>query len=314
MKVSVIIPVYNVEDYLKECIESLTAQTIKDIEILLVDDGSKDKSGVICDEYSEKYENVKVIHKVNGGQASARNMALDIAEGEFIGFVDSDDWVDADMYMSMVESAEENNSDIVICDMVDHFPDKTIYHHSSEYDDVFKVTPSACNKLFRRSLIGDTKFPEGLWYEDFEFTTKQLLKTKNISNIHKGFYHCHCREVSTMFNDNSKKNLDIVTVINNLKVYMEDNGYDKEYKNLLEYLMIDHILITSINRVALHKNSDKKAVIKTMRNYVKESFPNFKNDRVFKEMPRNRRIVARLNAAGLENVSKILLELKQKVR
>lgn len=117
-----------------------------------------------------------------------------------------------------------------------------------------------------------------------------------------------------MFNDNSKKNLDIVTVINNLKVYMEDNGYDKEYKNLLEYLMIDHILITSINRVALHKNSDKKAVIKTMRNYVKESFPNFKNDRVFKEMPRNRRIVARLNAAGLENVSKILLELKQKVR
>ena len=312
MKVSVIIPVYNVEDYLKECIESLTAQTIKDIEILLVDDGSTDKSGVICDEYSEKFENVKVIHKVNGGQASARNMALDIAEGEFIGFVDSDDWVDADMYMAMVESAKENNSDIVICDMVDHYPDKIIYHHSSEYDDVFKVTPSACNKLFRKSIIGKDKFPEGLWYEDFEFTTKQLLKTKNISNIHKGFYHCHCREVSTMFNDNSKKNLDIVTVINNLKVYMEENGYDKEYKDLIEYLMIDHILITSINRVALHKNNDKKDVIKTMRNYVKGAYPNFKNDRVFKEMPRNRKIVARLNAAGLENVSKALLELKQK--
>ena len=127
IKVSVIIPVYNTEDYLKECIESLVNQTLREIEILIVNDGSTDSSLEIMKEFKNKYPNIiKIFDKVNGGQASARNYALSFAQGEYLGFVDSDDWVDITMYEEMYEKAEKEDADIVICDMVDHFPDRTV--------------------------------------------------------------------------------------------------------------------------------------------------------------------------------------------
>lgn len=314
MKISVIVPVYNVEEYLIECLESLTAQTIEDMEIIVVDDGSPDNCPKMCDEFAEIHKNVKVIHKENGGLSSARNAALKIAQGEYIGFVDSDDWVDANMYETMYDTAKKENADIVICDMVDHFPDRVIYHHSSEFENPFKVTPSACNKIFKYDLIKNDEFPIGLWYEDLEFTTKQLMKTDHVGVVHKGFYHCHCREVSTMFNDNSVKNLDIVTVINHLKTYVKENGWEDKYKNVIEYLMIEHILITSINRVAKHKNDKKKMVIRQMREFVKSEFPNYTKDEAFLKMNRNRRIIARLNGSGMESLSRLLLWAKEKVK
>ena len=112
IKVSVIIPVYNTEDYLKECIESLVNQTLREIEILIVNDGSTDSSLEIMKEFKNKYPNIiKIFDKVNGGQASARNYALPFAQGEYLGFVDSDDWVDSTMYEEMYEKAELHNED-----------------------------------------------------------------------------------------------------------------------------------------------------------------------------------------------------------
>ena len=233
IKVSVIIPVYNTEDYLKECIESLVNQTLREIEILIVNDGSTDSSLEIMKEFKNKYPNIiKIFDKVNGGQASARNYALPFAQGEYLGFVDSDDWVDSTMYEEMYEKAEKEDADIVICDMVDHFPDRTVCYPSSRFENKFKVTPSACNKLFKRSLVKEDVFPVGLWYEDFEFTTMQLMKTDCISVIHKGLYHCHCREVSTMYNNNSEKNQDILVVLEHLVEYVEKNGWYEKYKNV----------------------------------------------------------------------------------
>ena len=105
----------------------------------------------------------------------------------------------------MYQKAKSEEADIVICDTTDHYPDKDVYHHASCFTDKFKVTPSACNKIFKRAFVGDRKFPVGLWYEDFEFTTKNLMLTEKIAVIHKGFYHCHCRLVSTMTNNNARK-------------------------------------------------------------------------------------------------------------
>ena len=315
IKVSVIIPVYNTEDYLKECIESLVNQTLREIEILIVNDGSTDSSLEIMKEFKNKYPNIiKIFDKVNGGQASARNYALPFAQGEYLGFVDSDDWVDSTMYEEMYEKAEKEDADIVICDMVDHFPDRTVCYPSSRFENKFKVTPSACNKLFKRSLVKEDVFPVGLWYEDFEFTTMQLMKTDCISVIHKGLYHCHCREVSTMYNNNSEKNQDILVVLEHLVEYVEKNGWYEKYKNVLEYLYIDHVLITSINRVQKQTNEKKKNVINNLRKEVLKKYNSFYKDDGFKEMPKKRQIIALLNAYGLCSVSMMLLKITEIIK
>ena len=151
MKVSVIIPVYNTEEYLAQCLNSLVRQTLDDIEILVVDDGSTDGSLKIAKEFeAANPSKIRVLAKENGGQASARNMALKHATGEYLGFVDSDDWVDTAMYQQMYDVAVREDADIVICDMEDHYPTHVVYHHSSQFESKFKVTPSACNKIFRR--------------------------------------------------------------------------------------------------------------------------------------------------------------------
>ena len=315
IKVSVIIPVYNTEDYLKECIESLVNQTLREIEILIVNDGSTDSSLEIMKEFKNKYPNIiKIFDKVNGGQASARNYALSFAQGEYLGFVDSDDWVDSTMYEEMYEKAEKEDADIVICDMVDHFPDRTVCYPSSRFENKFKVTPSACNKLFKRSLVKEDVFPVGLWYEDFEFTTMQLMKTDCISVIHKGLYHCHCREVSTMYNNNSEKNQDILVVLEHLVEYVEKNGWYEKYKNGLEYLYIDHVLITSINRVQKQTNEKKKIVINNLRKEVLKKYNSFYRDDAFREMPKKRQIIALLNAYGLCSMSMMLLKITEIIK
>ena len=310
IKVSVIIPVYNTEDYLRECIESLVNQTLREIEILIVNDGSTDSSLEIMKDPNI----IKIFDKVNGGQASARNYALPFAQGEYLGFVDSDDWVDSTMYEEMYEKAEKEDADIVICDMVDHFPDRTVCYPSSRFENKFKVTPSACNKLFKRSLVKEDVFPVGLWYEDFEFTTMQLMKTDCISVIHKGLYHCHCREVSTMYNNNSEKNQDILVVLEHLVEYVEKNGWYEKYKNVLEYLYIDHVLITSINRVQKQTNEKKKIVINNLRKEVLKKYNSFYKDDAFREMPKKRQIIALLNAYGLCSMSMMLLKITEIIK
>lgn len=315
MKVSVIVPIYNTKDYIGQCLDSILAQTLEEIEILAVDDGSTDGTTDILKEYAQKHpKKIKAFYKENGGLASARNLALLNATGEYLGFVDSDDWVSATMYEEMYNLAKSEEADIVICDMVDHYKDHDVYHNASTFTDKFKVTPSACNKIFKREFIGDIKFPVGLWYEDFEFTTKNLMLTEKISVIHKDFYHCHCRDVSIMRNNNSKKNMDIITVMDNLVSFTKEKGLTDRYSRTLEYLYIDHILITTINRLEAQDGKEKKAVIKEMRGAVKIRYPKIYSGEVFRQMPKSRQIIAFLNFVGLSSISKIILNVKAKHR
>ncbi len=212
----------------------------------------------------------------------------------------------------MYNIAIKEDSDIVICDMMDYYEDgTTIAHNCTKYDSVYKVTPSACNKIFKNTLIKEIRFLDGLWYEDLNFTTKMLLKEPRISTISGLYYNCNVRNNSIMNNENSIKNLDIIKVIEDLKNYAKENKIYKE--NIFKYLIFDHILITTINRVSKQKSKDKKKVIKKLRKYCKLNLKDYKKQEFYKNIPNNRKIIANLNYYGFHNSSKMLLNMKSKI-
>jgi glycosyltransferase involved in cell wall biosynthesis len=198
--VSVIIPIYNAEDYLKRCLDSLINQTLQDIEIILVNDGSLDESGYICKMYEKKDSRVKVIHKNNGGVSMARNSGIEIATGRFISFLDSDDWVDSNFLDVLVKNAIGHNSDMVVCGYRSVFEDGKIIKHKMDNDLIvierngiskylisflqFKHTFSVWNKLYRKDLIKKHAInfdPQISFGEDLLFNLIYLSHTNVIS-------------------------------------------------------------------------------------------------------------------------------------
>lgn len=217
IKLSIIVPVYNVENYLCKCIDSILNQNFKDFEVILVDDGSIDRSGKICDIYANKDNRVKVIHKNNGGLSSARNMGLDVAKGEYIGFVDSDDWIEPDMYERMYNEIIKTNSDIIVCNFKKVFKnveESYIYRNKSldlnniealnELYNIKYIYNLAWNKIYKKSLFDNLRYKEGFIYED-EFIIHHLLyKSNKTRYIPENFYNYYQREGSII---NSKFNI-----------------------------------------------------------------------------------------------------------
>ena len=198
--ISVIIPVYKVEEYLPTCIKSVINQTYKNLEIILVDDGSPDNCGVMCDEFAEKDKRIKVIHQKNNGLSSARNVGIDVATGEYIGFVDSDDYIEPDMYAAMMDYMQKNKLDIVCCDT------KIIKGTKVKFRPIYKenrlwggtealneilvgaIDNSACNKLYKRECIGKYRFPIGRRYEDVATVYLFFINAGRVGYICQGFY------------------------------------------------------------------------------------------------------------------------------
>lgn len=309
MKVSVIVPVYKVEQYLPKCLDSLVSQTIDDYEVILINDGSPDNSQEIIDAYRAKYPDIiRSVIVENGGQGRARNFGIDMAQGEYIGFVDSDDWVDVAMFERLYAAAAAENADIVLCDCVAVSVDGTReYMDTSACVDPLRVSGSVWNKLFRRGFIGDVRFPSGLWYEDFDFTIKLILASSKNVSVPEGLYFYRVSPGSTMRNNNARKNLDIITVAEDVRSYMEKNGFDTGF----ETIVLDHILLDSINRVEMQNAPDKSEVIKTLRSYVHTHIPSLSECPTFGEEKMTRRIIMRLNYLGLEKMSGLLLKLKK---
>ncbi len=198
--ISVIVPVYNVECYIKNCIDSILTQTYPFIEIILVDDGSVDSSGKICDEYANNYETVRVIHKSNAGLASARNAGMNIANGEYIGFVDSDDIIDNHMYEILLNTLILEDADIAICKKTSDV--KKMGDGKEEYEILnrdmalkelvlgLKFGSHACDKLFKRTIVGnDIFFPEGKTYEDLFTIYKWIEKSNRIIFLDRNLYY-----------------------------------------------------------------------------------------------------------------------------
>ena len=201
-KISVIIPIYNVEKYLKRCIESVMNQTYSNLEIILVDDGSPDNCGKICDEYQEKDSRIKVIHKKNGGLSDARNAGIKIATGEIISYIDSDDYIDKDMYEYMLSEMIREDADIVICGTKIDYDDGTTRIKNSESRKVlntkdalielnsFKSFDMAVwNKLYKREIIDGISFPIGKKSEDYFVMYQYFDRAKKILILPEAKYH-----------------------------------------------------------------------------------------------------------------------------
>ena len=201
---SVIVPVYNTDRFLGQCIDSILSQTHTDFEVILVDDGSTDNSGKICDQYAERDQRIKVIHQPNQGVSAARNAALDIAEGEFLGFVDSDDWIDPDMYRVLIKKAEEKNADVVACGMRvndergqstrDFLNSEGEYNQTELLKGVFgrpnQQGGSCCNKIFRRTPVSDIRYNPSLsMAEDWIYLFKCYERFSKGVKIPESFYN-----------------------------------------------------------------------------------------------------------------------------
>lgn len=293
--ISVIIPVYNVEGYLKKCVQSILDQTYKNIELVLVDDGSTDSSGNICDEYSD-YLQVKVVHKKNGGLSDARNAGLDVATGDFIGFIDSDDYVDVDMYESMVNCIEDD-VDMVGCGYVyeSNFEKKLYY---SDYDTSIKMSSeqtlrsmllrkyvgvSCCTKLFRRSLFSSFRFKKGVKSEDLELIYKLIDICNNVVCIPKAFYHYVSREGSITHSLSKGSCLDGVSHISEMKEFIK-----KKYPSIIDemdFLYLDWYMQAYSDILTADNRSEFKAELLSIKNDIIKNMPFYmKNKYIDKTM------------------------------
>lgn len=255
--ISVIIPVYNVEEYLPRCVDSVINQTHDNLEILLVNDGSTDKSGEICDSFAAKDKCVRVIHQENAGVSAARNAGIDAASGGWIGFVDSDDWVEPDMYEKLLNAAISGGKQLAGCRFFKHciggwqntrtcpqIPavisrSEALVHLVNEGH--FEVSMcNICNKIFQRDLFeegGRTRLDTSLYYgEDLIFTTQALLRTDGLAYVSEALYHYCTREGSAM-NSFSGRRLTELTAWRRVILLLEP--VSKELANLAKLRYTD---------------------------------------------------------------------------
>lgn len=213
MLVSVIVPVYNIEKYVSKCLDSLLLQDYENLEIIVVDDGSTDTSGEICDEYAKRDQRIKVYHKSNGGLSSARNYGISKAQGEYVCLVDGDDYVKKDFVRIMVKKANEKNADVVICGYNDEVP---MARMISGREATIKLLIEqenmeivAWNKMYRKYLFENIKYPEGKNYEDSLTTYKLLAEARGVLYISESLYFYVERGGSITRSDEKEVRLDV---------------------------------------------------------------------------------------------------------
>lgn len=248
--ISVIVPIYKVEEYLEECVQSILNQTYQNFELILVDDASPDNCGKMCDAYAEKDEKVKVIHKENGGLSSARNAGLEIAEGDYIVFIDSDDYI-RDCYLEdMVTLAEQNDADLVACHFTkaevlkewDDTDSQIIYHGEEIIDNRYTndvVMTVAWNKLYHRKFFFDygLRYPHGKIHEDNFLTPQILYRAKCMVITGKSLYFYRVRENSIVTSSFTEKRLDKLESIEyNLRFYHDIGKQQLLYRELDGYI------------------------------------------------------------------------------
>ncbi len=252
-KISVIVPVYNVEKYLEECLNSIICQTFSDIEIICVNDGSTDNSRTILEEYKRKDSRIIIIDKENGGLSSARNAGYKIAQGEFISYIDSDDWVESTMLEKLYNNITSLNSDIAICavNQYDEWKgemakptryfslaafDKSFENRTFSYREtapfIMEVCVMAWNKLYRKSFLDycNAEFPEGLIFEDGPFFFSIFFKTDKVSIVREFLYYYRINRQGSIVQIGGEKFLNIIDVVNLMYIYLKATPIWKQVK------------------------------------------------------------------------------------
>lgn len=321
-KLSIIVPVYGVEKYIDKCLNSLVKQSLKEIEVIVVNDGTKDNSQKIIDKYVKKYpDKIKSYIKENGGQGSARNYGLKKATGEYIGYVDSDDFVEKDMYKKLYNKAKENNYDIVVCgnynvseDYQNKNIDAFINNYNTDLENIFFGKMAVWNKIYKRDILIKNKleFKEKVWYEDLAFTLKAIMNSNTFAFIDEPLYDYLIREGSTMNNSNVQRNLEILDAFNDILSYIKHNKKE-EYFSKIEFLAIDHIYISAIVRVLKAETDDKvkRETINKLIDYMNTSFPNYKNNKYINTLSKNRKIIYKLINIKMYGLINLIFKVKK---
>ena len=269
--ITIIIPVYNAEKYLHTCIDSVLKQTYKNLEILLIDDGSTDSGGNICDEYAQLDTRVRVVHKTNGGPSSARNIGLLNAIGDFISFIDADDYVDNDYIEKLKEKIE--NFDIAIINS--NYEYKTFNKYQAMFYLVSSLNNAPWGKLYRRSIIGDIKFEEGKTHgEDYDFLSRLIPNVTNIVLFKNFSYHYEERPNSITHSKFSPKTFDNIYYKDKVKNFIL--SLDKGYSESLIYAE-RNCFMGRINVMFSINQSKTKEYFEQYNecySYIKENYPN----------------------------------------
>lgn len=289
-KVSIVVPVYNTKKYLEKCLDSLVYQTLDDIEIIVVNDGSPDESQKIIDRYVQAYPNkVQAYVKENGGLSDARNFGISKCNGEYIGFVDSDDYVNLDMYQNMYNKAKEQDFDMVVCD-IRYVYENVSKEVSSQVDEdindldkikaqMVNIYPAAWNKIYKKKLFENgVLFKKGVWYEDVEFLYRLFPYIKSIGTIKKTFVNYVQRDgaITRTFDERVYNYIDNFNGI--VEFYKAKSFYD-EYYSELEYSYVRYLYMTFIKTACNFDKKEYKKACKLAKKNVLEKFPNYKQNK-----------------------------------
>lgn len=281
IKVSVIVPIFNVEQYLRKCLTSIVNQSLKEIEVILINDGSKDKSREIALEYENKYSNFKLIDKKNGGLSDARNFGMKNAIGEYVAFIDSDDYIDQSMLEKLYNRAKKYNADIACCDLMYIYDD---FHNSvsvgadfdvSSYEEnsrIIEINNSACNKLYRRLFIGNKSFPKGRWYEDLAVIPAWVAEANRVVYINEPLYY-YIQRGDSIVHSIDERIFDVYWAIDNTKKMIETTTNEKCDVNSL-YLN-NGLVMTSLRIKHFNNREVKKRFIKKNIAYLNQYLPNW---------------------------------------
>lgn len=292
---SIIVPIYNIENYIEKCVESLINQTYKNLEIILVDDGSTDSSGKICDKYIEKDNRIKTIHKENGGLSSARNSGIEVAVGDYVLFVDGDDFLSKNAVEILVKTLIEYSCDI-LCFNAYQYKNENIIGNviTSKFDDIEEskkhaiINPAAWARAYKNSFLKKNHFyfKEGIIYEDLALIPGLSSYTENIRFIDDCLYYYVIRENSIMnitkFRENRDDKFIALQVLENI---FKKNGSYEKYKNEIEYLYIKHLLIMYSTEILKYGKEIYMPRTQRALDTINGKFPNWFGNTYLKREP-----------------------------
>lgn len=289
MKLSIIVPVYNMEAYLEKCLQSLVDQTLDaDIfEILVVNDGSTDKSSEIIARFAANHKNLTGFTKVNGGLSDARNYGIERAKGEYIAFVDSDDYVDVTMYQKLLAKAEKCSFDMVVCDFTELYPDIQKEGSSQIQTDLtgreavktvfWNIYPSAWNKIYKKELFDRIKFKKNIWFEDVECLYRLLPQVNSIGTVHESLYF-YLQRPGSISKSADPRIYHCIQNWNGIVDFYVENSLFPEYREEIEYCYVRYMYATFVKAASKYNHDDfQKAVAAAIEN-VKSHFPEYRKN------------------------------------
>lgn len=321
-KVSVIVPVYNVERYLEKCVRSVLAQTEPDFELLLVDDGSTDGCGALCDRLKETDPRIRVIHQENKGLGGARNTGIEEAKGEWLLFVDSDDWIEPDTLEKALTAGEREKADLALFafrSMTEEGKTVQIFREDMpkeealripEHRDIFLTAPCAWNKLYRAELFTRTgvRYPPRVWYEDIRTTLKLFLNAGKAVFLDSVCYNYLLREGSITKNVNADRNVEILEAFEDILAYFKEQGKLAEYRDELCFLTLFHAYLTASVRVI--RIDRKHPLLPRFRAFLRERFPEYRANPYLDRLTKRQKLLLFLLEKRLYLCIELLFKLK----